>query len=147
MYCSFYQGASSSFHMHIGVPFLSDRKPGNIQKLFINNSLSTSVKTHAFRNPAGVCGHRRSHLGTCWCQFVHCSVFSKRKRQCANLCCFVAKGNMGSFTHPFCGCPGGVFFLEMYPFNIKWWIKIWPNLNAVTTIKNIKHVNGDKVVF
>lgn len=53
-YCSFYQGASSSFHVNVGTPFLGDRKPGNIQKPLINNSLSTSVKTCTFRNPAGV---------------------------------------------------------------------------------------------
>ena len=74
-YCSFYQGASSSFDVHVSAPFVSDRKPGNVQKLLVNNSVSTSVKTCTFRNPAGVCGHRHSHLGTCWCQFVHCQCF------------------------------------------------------------------------
>ena len=107
-YFSFYQGASSSCHVHISAAFLGNRKPGNIHKLLANNSLSTSQKLHLQKPRWGLWSQRLAP-GLMLLSVCSLSVFSERRHQCANLCCFVAKGNMGTFTHHFCGCPGSAF--------------------------------------
>lgn len=119
-HCSSYQGANSSFPCTLVPPFLGDRKPETSQEL------SASDKTCTSRNPSGLCGHWVHH----WAH-VGVRLFPASAYQCENLCCLVAKGTLGTFTHAFYGCSSSVFSLEMFPVmyvSTQMMSKIWPKL-------------------
>lgn len=105
-YGSFYQGASCAFHVHI--PF-----PQRQESWEYPETVCKQLSIYKCQNL-----HLEKPCWGLWSQTLApghmlsiCSLFSKRKCQCANLYCFVAKRNMGTFAHPFFGCPGSVFCL------------------------------------
>lgn len=101
-YCSFCQGASSSSRAR-WCPFPQWQETWEYPETASKRLSVHQCQTLHFQKPRWGLWSQMLKPGHMLVSICSLSVFEKCRRHCANLCCFVAKGNMGTFAHHFTG--------------------------------------------